>query len=162
MVFEQTLAIIKSRARDNSSRRDLDIETRLITGGFSYQVLVVDDIATIRVVLSRLLERMGHRVQTVDSGKQALIILNEFRADVIVSDLSMPEMDGYQFVRLLRQRPDTRLRFIVAMTANGEDSSEQASFEAGFDAHWTKPFDLALIHRTLADRNIRSARDEFA
>ncbi len=143
------------------SRRNLDIETRLIGGDNCYQVLVVDDILTIRIVLSLLLERMGHQVKTAESGKQALLTLNNYRADIIVSDISMPEMDGFQFVQLLRRRPDTRLTFIVAMTANGECSSEQASLAAGFDAHWTKPFDLASIQRTLSERNIRGTSSEF-
>lgn len=146
------------RAAVDANRRSWEIDTRLIAGNSSYRVLVVDDIATVRIVLARLLERMGHHVKAVESGAQALLSLDEYHADVIFSDISMPAMNGYEFVRLLRSRPDTRMRFVIAMTGN---ASEQASIAAGFDAHLSKPFDMESIQRLLNDRRITRADGVF-
>lgn len=74
----------------------------------------------------------------------------------------MPEMNGYELVRMLRQRSDTRLRIIAAMTANGDESSEFASLEAGFDWHFTKPFQWQLILRLFTDPRVRKGKDHFA
>lgn len=125
----------------------------MIDDDHNYQVLVIDDTPEVRFLLAKLLVRMGHCVKTTDSGQNALFILNEFRADVIFSDISMPDMDGYEVVRQIRRRPDTRLQFVIAMTGNGGGSSEQASIAAGFDAHLPKPFDVGAIQRILSDPN---------
>lgn len=122
---------------------------------------MVDDILAVRMVLAQLLERMGHHVRSVESGSQALTSLNEYRPDVIFSDISMPVMDGYEFVRRLRQRPDTRLLFIIAMTASGDTCSEQASVLAGFNVHLNKPFDVEAIRRLMNDSRIGKATGEF-
>lgn len=115
----------------------------------------------VRVVLTCLLQRMSHSVNSVGSAMQALKTLNHFQADIIFSDISMPEMDGYEFVRALRQRPDTRGRYIVAMTGNGEYSSEQASLSAGFDAHLIKPIKVDVLYQLLASPNLKSLKSEF-
>lgn len=133
----------------------------LINGGGGYQILVVDDVAEVRQLLKQILERLGHAVVTADSAGQALKMLNKFQADVIISDISMAEMDGYELVRQLRRRPDTRSCYVVAMTGNGASSSEDASLVAGFDAHLTKPFALEAVYRVLNDSKARRANDAF-
>lgn len=131
-----------------------DIETRLIASDTCYQVLVVDDIREVRLVLTKMLQRLGHTVKSADSGRQALAELNDYRADIIFSDISMPEMNGYELVQALRRRPDTCSRYVVAMTGNGEISSEQASLAAGFDAHLAKPFRFDAVRQLLAEANL--------
>ncbi len=115
-----------------------------------YQILVVDDIHEIRLLLRCILEKRGHEVITVVSGEQALRALNEHSPEVIFSDISMDEMNGYELVRHLRLRPDTQKRFIVAMTGDGDRFSEDDSLAAGFDAHLPKPFTSQSIGKTLA------------
>lgn len=132
-----------------------------MTGDDSYQILVVDDEAEVRQLLKRILERLGHTVVTVDSANQALQMLNQFQADVIISDISMAEMDGYELVRQLRSRPDTRACYVIAMTGNGASSSEDASLSAGFDAHVTKPFALDAIYKILIEPKTRRANNAF-
>ncbi len=73
--------------------------------GTRYQVLVVDDMSEIQRLLTRMLERLGHTVQAVSSGELALAVLDEFPAEIIFSDISMPQMNGYELVRALRRRP---------------------------------------------------------
>lgn len=114
-----------------------------------YQILVVDDMSEIRDLLTRMLEGMGHKVQSASSGEQALDLLDEFPAEVIISDISMPQMNGYELVRVLRLRPDTRYRYIIAMSGNTESSSRHDSLAAGFDAYISKPFEMTTIHRVL-------------
>lgn len=136
------------------------MDSLFINGG-GYQILVVDDVAEVRQLLKQILERLGHAVLTADSANQALRMLNEFQADLIISDISMPEMDGYELVQQLRRRPDTRSCYVVAMTGNGASSSEDASQVAGFDAHLTKPFALEAVYRVLNDSKARRANDAF-
>ena len=73
----------------------------------------------------------------------------------------MPEMDGYEFVRRLRQRPEPKRPFVIAMTANGDSSSEQASVAAGFDAYLAKPFVIDAIRRLMNDSRIKKSSGDF-
>ncbi len=107
-----------------------------------YQVLVVDDMSEIQTLLTRMLERLGHTVQAVSSGELALAVLDEFPAEIIFSDISMPHMNGYELVRALRRRPDTRDRYIIAMSATSDAACQSASLAAGFDAYLPKPFEM--------------------
>ncbi len=71
----------------------------------------------------------------------------------------MPEMNGYEFVRKLRMRPDTQQLYIIAMTGNGDACSEYASLVAGFDAHVPKPFGMERIRETLSALSAEAKND---
>ncbi len=126
-----------------------DMDSPSATSSNRYQILIVDDLPEIRKLLQNLLEHLGHDVMAVASGEQALRTLNEYSPDVIFSDISMDDMNGYQLVRHLRHRPDTQSRLIVAMTGDCYRFSEEDSLTAGFDAHLAKPFALDLIREVL-------------
>ncbi len=108
----------------------------------SYRVLVVEDIRALAIVLSRLLSKMGHHVEMVENGQEAIEKLKTFDAEIIFSDISMPIMTGYELARHLRSNDTTSKIRLVAMTGYGQLSDREKAFAAGFDEHMTKPVDI--------------------
>jgi DNA-binding response OmpR family regulator len=103
------------------------------------RVLVVDDNRDAADSLRMLLESAGHEARAVYDGVNALALAESFRPEVILLDLGMPSMDGYQVVRELRKRADVPRPTIAALTGWGQDSDQKKTREAGFDRHFTKP-----------------------
>jgi two-component system, chemotaxis family, CheB/CheR fusion protein len=103
------------------------------------RVLVVDDEAEIRDILSILLSFWGHEVFVAKNGEEALQVVNDFRPDLVVSDIAMPVMDGLEMVRRLRRLPEFQDTFCVALTGLGHDDDRKRSHEASFDMHLLKP-----------------------
>lgn len=103
----------------------------------SKKILVVDDEARLRSLVRQYLEQDGFSVLTAGNGRQALIIAREERPDLIVLDLMMPEMDGWEFMRRHRQDFNTP---IILLTARIEDVDKIAGLEMGADDYITKPF----------------------
>lgn len=89
--------------------------------------------------MTRLLQKMGHEVQAVESGADAITLLDDYHPELIFSDISMPEMTGYELVTRLRQRDDLKGTYIVAMTGFGQQSDHDQAIESGFDEHLIKP-----------------------
>lgn len=101
------------------------------------KILVVDDEARLRNVVRGYLEQEGYTVVTAGNGREALIIAREEQPDLIVLDLMMPEMDGWEFLRRHRQDHHTP---IIMLTARVEDVDKVAGLEMGADDYVTKPF----------------------
>ncbi len=105
----------------------------------NFKILIVEDQRPLRVVMTRLLQKMGHEVQAVESGEAALTLLDDFHPELIFSDISMPEMTGYELIGLLRQRDDLKGTYFVAMTGFGQQSDHEQAIQSGFDEHLVKP-----------------------
>jgi two-component system CheB/CheR fusion protein len=103
------------------------------------RVLVVDDNADAREALRFLLEDEGHRVRTAGDGPTALREAETFRPDVVLLDIGLPGMDGYEVARRLRTRPGSRDSLIVAVSGYGQAEDRERSRAAGFDDHLLKP-----------------------
>jgi two-component system alkaline phosphatase synthesis response regulator PhoP len=103
----------------------------------SKKILVVDDEARLRSVVKGYLEQAGYAVRTAENGRAALLIAREFAPDLIVLDLMMPEMDGWEFMRHHRQNAHTP---IIMLTARVEDTDKVAGLDEGADDYITKPF----------------------
>ncbi|MTI33411.1 response regulator transcription factor [Xanthovirga aplysinae] len=114
----------------------------------NYKVLVVDDEPDILEILEYNLQKEDFKVRTADNGKDAIKIAQEFVPDLILLDIMMPEQDGVETCRLLREIPEFSNTLILFLTARTEEYSEVAAFDAGADDYITKPIKpRALISR---------------
>ena len=100
-------------------------------------ILVVDDEPEIVKLVRAYLEEAGYRVVTAKTGREALLVTRHDKPDLIVLDLSMPEMDGLEFTRRLRQEKNTP---IIMLTARVEETDRIVGLELGADDYVTKPF----------------------
>jgi two-component system CheB/CheR fusion protein len=113
-------------------------------------VLVVDDDADSVAMLSAFLALEGHRVHAAANGRQAIQRAAELNPDVILLDLGMPEMSGYETARQIRGLRLPRRPLIVAATGHNGASDRMACEEAGIDVHLAKPLELDVLGRLLA------------
>jgi CheY-like chemotaxis protein len=103
--------------------------------------LVVDDVADVTEMLAVVLTHAGYSVVTAASAPAALKAARERQFDVIISDIGMPEMNGYQLAREVRQLPGYETVPMVAVTGYSMFDDKERSTNAGFNAHMTKPID---------------------
>lgn len=114
------------------------------------RILVVDDDLTNRLVVRMLLERRGFVVIEAESGAKALDIVASGDCDLVLMDLSMPQMDGFETTRRLREGPGaTRHLPIVALTAHTSVEEREACAACGMDGFLEKPFNLELALHTI-------------
>ena len=121
------------------------------------RVLVVDDNVDVADMLVVMLQMFGHEVQAAYSGQTALETAVEYQPDVVLLDIGLPDMDGYEVARRLRRQPQTKDVRLIAMTGYGQDSDRQSSQEAGFDHHLVKPVDSQKLQDLLATQASVSA-----
>jgi PAS domain S-box-containing protein len=105
----------------------------------SRRVLVVDDNVDAAESIVMLASMWGHNVRAVHTGPEALQAAREYKPEVIILDIGLPGMNGYEVARHLRQQPEFRRTLLVAVTGYGQESDRRHSFDAGFDHHLTKP-----------------------
>ena len=103
--------------------------------------LVVDDVSDVTEMLAVLLTHAGYKVVTASSARMALSAAQEAHFDVIISDIGMPEMNGYQLAREIRKLPGYQGVPMVAVTGYSMFDDKERSLNAGFNAHLTKPID---------------------
>jgi len=115
------------------------------------RILVVDDNVDASNMLGALLELRGHAVQVVHDGAAALGAVAGFAPDVVFLDIGLPDQSGYDVAVALRQRPGMAAVTLVALTGWGAEQDRQQAHAAGFDAHLTKPADLASVERLLQE-----------
>jgi signal transduction histidine kinase len=115
----------------------------------SRRVLVVDDNADNTTALAMLLRQLGHEVEVADDGEMALARARYFRPDVILLDIGIPKMNGYDVCRELRQHDWGRRIRVIAQTGFGDEQDRRRSAEAGFDGHLVKPIDPARLGAVL-------------
>ncbi|MFQ3214987.1 MAG: two-component system alkaline phosphatase synthesis response regulator PhoP [Marivirga sp.] len=105
----------------------------------SQKVLVVDDEADILEILKYNLEKEGYEVETAADGEQAVVVAKKFKPHLVLLDIMMPNQDGVETCRQLREAPETSGSFIIFLTARSEEYSEVAAFDNGADDYITKP-----------------------
>jgi CheY-like chemotaxis protein len=109
------------------------------------KVLVVDDNHDAATSLSMLVDLLGHEVRTAFDGVEALDLASQFNPDVVLLDLGMPRMDGYEACRRLRAQPWGAHMTVVAVTGWGREDDRLRTEMAGFDQHLVKPVAPAVI-----------------
>ena len=114
------------------------------------KVLVVDDNVDAAMSLAQLLELDGHQSQAVYGALEALECVPQFRPDIVLLDIGLPEMNGYEVAQRLRQMTDLAPMKLIALTGYGQSDDKARALAAGFDAHLAKPVDLGALERMLA------------
>jgi CheY-like chemotaxis protein len=114
------------------------------------RVFVVEDNLDAALTLVDLLEIWGYEVRAAHDGLSAVTAVPEFHPDVVLLDIGLPGIDGYEVARRLRRRPELGGLLIVAVTGYGQDGDRQRAREAGCDHHLVKPVDLEVLRRLLA------------
>lgn len=111
----------------------------------SRKILVVDDLPASADTLKVLLELEGYVVRIANDGAAALNVAREFEPDVLILDIGLPGMDGFEVARQLRNSPESKDALLIALTGYGEAESRQRSQHAGFDHHVVKPADIDYL-----------------
>jgi CheY-like chemotaxis protein len=110
---------------------------------------VVDDNADAATSLGELLEALGHEVSVRFDGKSALADVAAFVPEVLVLDIGLPDMDGYELARRLRAEPATGQARYLALTGYGQAHDRTLARVAGFDHHFVKPVDIVALQAVL-------------
>jgi PAS domain S-box-containing protein len=109
------------------------------------RILLIDDNVDLGRSMSRLLELLGHEVAVVHDGPAGLEAVHSFRPELILLDIGLPGMDGYEVIRRLRRDESTRDARVIAITGNGQDDDRERALAAGFDDYLTKPIDKSTL-----------------
>ena len=118
--------------------------------GVPKRVLVVEDQADAGDLLGKVLQGWGHEVSIVHDGHAALEAAEGFQPDVILLDIGLPGMDGYEVAARLRARPDMQRTVLIAVTGYGQEEDRDRSQQAGFHRHLVKPVDPPILEELLA------------
>ena len=125
-------------------------EGALPAGARAQRILVVEDNKDAARTLRILLTRNGHEVALAYTGREGVAAARDWQPDVVLCDLGLPELDGFEVARVLRRQPETASCRLIAISGYGQDEDRRSSREAGFDLHLTKPVDPAELQRVLA------------
>jgi len=115
------------------------------------RILVADDFPQSAETLARLLEKDGNEVQIAEDGVAAVEAAAEFLPDVVLMDIAMPRLDGYEAARRIRMQPWGKHMILIALTGWGQQQDRRRTLEAGFDAHLTKPVNYDAITTLLTN-----------
>ena len=113
--------------------------------GSPRRVLVVDDNIDAATGLGMMLELQGHTIQTVHSASAALRAVESFAPDIVLLDIELPGMSGYEVARRIRSNGEGADITLIAVTGRGQLEDKEQATNAGFDAHLTKPVDLSVL-----------------
>ena len=133
-----------------------DAETKLFSNHSPAPgVLLVEDNRDAALALNLLLKHLGYVVQAVHDGAAALEATSEFQPRIVLLDIGLPGMDGYEVARRMRAQPEGDQRILVALTGYGREEDYRRSAEAGFDYHLTKPIHVDALQAMLAEMERR-------
>ena len=116
------------------------------------RILIVEDNEMNRDMLSRRLSRRGYQVLTANDGKAGIDAAVQDQPDLILMDLSLPGIDGWEATRRLKADPRTRAIPVIALTAHAMAGDEKTALEAGCDDYETKPVDFPLLLKKIQTR----------
>lgn len=119
--------------------------------GGPIRILLIEDNQDAAETLHDLLELSGHTVEIAFSGPAGVKVAEQFHPDVVLCDIGLPGMDGYEVARLLRGNPETAGTRLIAVTGYGQDEDRARAREAGFDLHLTKPVEPSHLERILRE-----------
>jgi PAS domain S-box-containing protein len=117
------------------------------------RILIVDDNTDTATSLAMLLKILGHVTEIAHEGPQALELAATYRPEIVLLDIGMPKMSGYEVCRRMREQPGGKEVVIVAVTGWGQEEDKRRSVEAQFDGHMVKPVEPGALLQLLADLN---------
>ena len=126
------------------------------------RVVIIDDNQDAAQSTAMLVEQLGGLARTANDGASGLAAVEEFQPDIVLLDIGMPGMDGYEACRQIRQQTSERHIVVIAVTGWGQPQDKQRALDAGFDAHLTKPVDpttlTSVLARTLPFSSVQANR----
>ncbi|MEX3690587.1 ATP-binding protein [Paraburkholderia sp. BR14263] len=137
-------------SRQKREARDRDRQAQPSDAMCGHRILVVDDNRDAADSLGMLLELYGADVSIVRDGPAALAALDIFRPDVVLLDIGMPGMDGYEVARRAREKPGFQRLTLIALSGWGQEEDRRRSRDAGIDHHLVKPVDVSALEHLLA------------
>jgi PAS domain S-box-containing protein len=148
--FVVRLPIVVEQSYDRASIDDIEA----VTPTSNLRILVVDDNRDAALTLSKLLEQMGNIVCTAHDGIAAVQAAGEFRPHVVLCDIGLPKLNGYEACKQIREQAWDKSMILIAVSGWGQDEDRQKSTNAGFDHHMVKPVNLVALTKLLAGLNI--------
>jgi CheY-like chemotaxis protein len=127
-----------------------DDDTEQVKSSARRRILVLDDNRDSAESLAMLLRLVGHDVRTVHDGRQALVVAEIYGPDLVLLDIGLPGMDGYEVARRLRAQPWIGQTNLVALTGFGGEEDRRQAQSAGLDHHLVKPVDFDALRELLA------------
>jgi CheY-like chemotaxis protein len=121
-----------------------------VASGRKRRILAVDDNRDAADSLALMLQMMGHETCTAYDGLEAVQAAATFRPEIVLLDIGLPKMNGYEVAREIRQQPWGESLIMIALTGWGQEEDKRRAFEAGFDHHLTKPVEAPTLERLLA------------
>src|SRR4051794_23370154 len=116
-----------------------------------FRILVVDDNHDSALSLAMMLSIMGHETRTAHDGESAVTAAESFLPDVVLLDIGLPKLNGYEVAQRIRENEWGQGMFLIAVTGWGQDEDRQRSSEVGLNVHMVKPVEPAALERLLAE-----------
>jgi CheY-like chemotaxis protein len=145
--FNVQVPIVGQGTVDDAAQRTDD---RAIAAPVPRRILVAEDDSDAAEMLRIMLAYTGHDVRVAVDGIEAVSMADDFHPHVVLLDIGMPRMDGYEAARLIRQAHGGNV-VLVALTGWGQDEDKSRALDAGFDHHLTKPADPDVLQRLISD-----------
>lgn len=115
------------------------------------RILIVDDEPNLVLALELLMKKQGYEIETADDGEKAVEAVERFRPDLILLDVMMPKVDGYEVCQRIRANPAHRGVTIVMLTAKGREVEREKGLALGADLYITKPFSTREVVRQVKE-----------
>ena len=116
-----------------------------------FRILVVDDNHDSALSLAMILSIMGHETRTAHDGEMAVVTAESFLPDIVLLDIGLPKLNGYEVAQRIREQPWGASMFLIAVTGWGQDEDRQRSSEVGLNAHMVKPVEVSVLEKLLTE-----------
>src|SRR5918993_3680553 len=137
----------------NNQMADVNADTApsVNTTPQQFRILVVDDNHDSALSLAMMLSIMGHETRTAHDGESAVAAAESFLPDVVLLDIGLPKLNGYEVAQRIREKPWGQSMFLIAVTGWGQEEDRQRSSEVGLNVHMVKPVEPAALERLLSE-----------
>ena len=135
----------------NNAMADVNAARGLTPTKQGFRILVVDDNHDSALSLAMMLSIMGHETRTAHDGESAVETAEKFLPEVILLDIGLPKLNGYEVAQRIREQAWGASMFLIAVTGWGQDEDRQRSSEVGLNVHMVKPVEPAALERLLAE-----------